>query len=162
MSHGLCENQPPSLGTSATIFGKMSHRLWENEPPTLAKSGTDFGKISDRFRENQPPILGKSATDFGKMSHGLWENEPPTWENEPPTLAKSATDFGKISDRFWEAPFLGNNRLCFWEKERLRVWHKVWENWFAFWIGLGQKLNSHCFERLACLGLVLRIKTVCL
>ena len=43
------------------------------------------------------------------MSHALWENQPPT-------LAKSATDFGKISDRFWEAPFLGNNRLCFWKK----------------------------------------------
>ena len=155
MSHRLWQNQRPTLGKSATDFGKISHRLRENEPPALRKSATNFAKMSHRLRENQPPATGKSATDLGKISHGLWENQRPT-------LAKSATDFGKISDRFWEAPFLGNNRLCFLEKERLRVWHKVWENWFAFWIGLGQKLNSHCFERLACLGLVLRFKTGCL
>ena len=49
----LCENQPPTLGRSATDFGKMSHRLWENEPPNLGKSATHFGKISDRLWENQ-------------------------------------------------------------------------------------------------------------
>ena len=53
-------------------------RFWENQPSTLGKSATDFGKISDRLWENQRPTLGKSATDFGKMSHRLWENEPPT------------------------------------------------------------------------------------
>ena len=151
MSRRVWENEPPTSGKWATDFDKISDRLWK-------MSHRLSGKISDRLWENwqnQRPILGKWATDFGKMSHRLWENEPPT-------LAKSATDFGKISDRFWEAPFLGNNRLCFWEKERPRVWHKVWENWFAFWIGLGQKLNSHCFERLACLGLVLWFKTGCL
>ena len=67
----LSENEPPTLGKSATDFEKISHRLWENEPPTLGKSATDFGKISHRFRENQPPTLGKSATDFGKISHRL-------------------------------------------------------------------------------------------
>ena len=72
--------------------GKMSHRLWENQPPTLGKSATDFGKISRRLWENQRPTLGKSATDFEKISHRLWENQPST-------LGKSATDFGKISDR---------------------------------------------------------------
>ena len=72
----LCENQPPTLGRSATDFGKMSHRLWENEPPNLGKSATHFGKISDRLWENQRPTLGKSAIDFGK---------------------KWATDFGEMS-----------------------------------------------------------------
>ena len=63
---------------STAYFGKMSPRLWENQPPTLGKSATDFGKMSPRLWENQPPTLGKSATDFGKFNHRVWENQPPT------------------------------------------------------------------------------------
>ena len=104
---GFWENQRPTLGKSATDFGKISDRLWENQRPTLGKSATDFEKISHRLWENQPSTLGKSATDFGKISDRLWENQPPT-------LGKSAVDFGKISRRLWEnqPPILGKWALA--------------------------------------------------
>ena len=46
----MWENQPTTLGKSATDFGKMSHRLWENGPLTLGscvleeKQALFFGK----------------------------------------------------------------------------------------------------------------------
>ena len=80
------------FGEKSVRFLQNRFGFWENQRPTLGKSATDFGKISDRLWENQRPTLGKSATDFEKISHRLWENQPST-------LGKSATDFGKISDR---------------------------------------------------------------
>ena len=41
----------------------------QNQPPTLGQSATDSGKIYQRFWENQPPTLGKTVTDFGKICH---------------------------------------------------------------------------------------------
>ena len=43
------ENQPPTLGQSATDSGKICQRFWENQPPTLQQSATDSGKICQRF-----------------------------------------------------------------------------------------------------------------
>ena len=69
-------------------------------------------------------------------------------------MGKSATDFGKKT-----VPFLGKtgsvfgtNWLRFWKKTA-RFGRKL--VWFLDW--LGTKLKSHCFERLACLGLDLGI-----
>ena len=96
MSHGLWQNQRPTLAKSATDFGKISDRLWKNQRPTLAKSATDFGKISDRLWQNQRPISGKSATDFGKLR---------SWEITGCVFGKKnvpvfGTKFGKIGSLF--------------------------------------------------------------
>ena len=126
--HGLCRTSATGLGKNCHRLRENQQRLWENQPPTVGKSATDFGKISNRLRENQPPTLGKSATDFGKISHRLWENQLPTLGNLSPTLGKSATDFGKsvtdfeeIRHRFCEAPFFWMNRLRFSDKLSLKM-----------------------------------------
>ena len=72
----------------------------------------------------------KIGSVFAKQVR-LWENQPPTLGNEPPTLGKWATDFGKL--RSWE-----KTGFVFWGKNASVFGRKVWENWFGFWIGLGQ------------------------
>ena len=59
----------PFLRKSATDSRETRHRFGENQPQTLGKSATDFGK-------NLQQTLGKSAADFGKISHRLWETLP--------------------------------------------------------------------------------------
>ena len=77
-------------------------------------------------------VVGKSATDMGK----------------------SATDFGKKQFHFWEKPVrsLGQTGFGF-GKKTARFGGKL----VGFLDWLGTKLKSHCFERLACLGLDLGI-----
>ena len=121
MSHGLCENEPPTLrksATNATDYGKISHRLRENQPPTLGKSATDFGKVSHRLWENQRPTLAKSATDFGKLRS--WEITGCVFGKK--NVSVFGTKFGKIGSLFGLA----------WDKSStltvLNAWH-VWV-WF--------------------------------
>ena len=151
ISHRLWENQPPTLGKSATDFGKIRHRLWENQPPTLKKSVADFGEIRHRFWGNPSLILGKSVTDFGEIRHRFWEapfleNQAPclgkkpsqclgqtgfVFEknrfrfrgNLPPTWGKSVIDFGKICHQLWrnQPPTLGNSVFG---KNSFRFWEK--------------------------------------
>ena len=92
----------------------------------MEQTGFVFDKNWHRFRGNQPPILRKSVTDFGKICHRFWENPLQT-------LRKSATELGEIRHRFWEAPFLEKQALFFGTN-----WCGLVENWFGFWIGLGQ------------------------
>ena len=99
MQRTLRKIRPPTLGKSATDFGKISNRLWENRPPSLGKSATDFGKINHRLWENRPPTLGKSATNFGKIGNRLWENLPPTLRKFVTRFG--VTGFGEKLARFW-------------------------------------------------------------
>ena len=91
-------------------------------------------------KKNLAPVLLKNRFGFCKTGSAVGKISQRLWENQPPTLGKWATDFGKMGHWLWEAAFLRKNRLCFLGKKRLRLrlWHKVWENWFGFWIGLGQ------------------------
>ena len=120
------------LRKSVTDFGKISHRLSGNSSPFLENPSQTLEKICHRFWGNPSPILGTSATDMGK----------------------SATDFGKKQFHFWEKPVrsLGQTGFGFGKKTARFGRNLVW---FLDW--LGTKLKSHCFERLACLGLDLGI-----
>ena len=130
-SRRLPENEPPTLGKSATDFGKFNHRLWENQPPTLGKWAPDFGKINHPLRENEPPTAGKWATNFGIMSHRLWEKMSHRfWENEPqenqrPTLGKSANDFRKISHRLRENQRTTSGKSA---TDYGKISHRFWGN----------------------------------
>ena len=55
----------------------MNHRLWENQPPTLGKSATDFGKISHRFWGN--PFLGQTGFVFEKNRHRFLAQTGSVW-----------------------------------------------------------------------------------
>jgi hypothetical protein len=122
-------NQPPTLGKSATDFGKMSHRLWENQPVILGKNLPPILGNSVTYWGNPSPILWKSVTDFVEICHRFWENLPPTLGNLSLILGKSVTDFEK--PRFFgkTVSVYGKNLCRFWYelprfvvKNRLRVW----------------------------------------
>ena len=88
----------------------------------------------------------KIGSVFGKQVR-LWGNQSPIWGNQPLTLEKKKF-------HFWEKPVrsLGQTGFGF-GKKTARFGGKL--VWFLDW--LGTKLKSHCFERLACLGLDLGI-----
>ena len=107
-----------------------------------------------RFRE-KPALFEqkKLAPVLVKNWFGFWKTGPVVGKSVT-DMGKSATDFGKKQFHFWEKPgrSLGQTAFGF-GKKTARFGGKL--VWFLDW--LGTKLKSHCFERLACLGLDLGI-----
>ena len=144
--HRLWGNPSPILWKSLTDCEENCHRLWGNPSPIVRKSVTDFEEICPWVWGNPSPILGKSVTDFGEIRHRFWGNPSPI-------LGKSVTVFGKL--HFWknrlrvcekQAPSVGKNRLCVWEKLREKP-ARFGGRLARFLDWLGTKLKPHCFER---------------
>ena len=107
-----------------------------------------------RFRE-KPALFEqkKLAPVLVKIWFGFWKTGSVVGKSAT-DMGKSATDFGKKQFHFWEKPVrsLGQTGFGFGGKTA-RFGGKL----VGFLDWLGTKLKSHCFERLACLGLDLGI-----
>ena len=106
--------------------------LGKNRLCSSKKTGSGFGEKLVRFLENRFGC-GEISHRYGEISHWLWKKKQfHFWEKPVRSLGQTGFGFGKKTARF-------GGKLV----------------WFLDW--LGTKLKSHCFERLACLGLDLGI-----